>query len=75
MIIIRLFARILGVIFMAVALLQWITFDYPNVIPFWSANIFTPGMFSQFINWMVVCVLGAIGWGLFSYGKRVTKNT
>ena len=65
----RLVARAIGVVFMAAAFLQWLTFDYPDVNPFGGVTIFTPGIISQVLNWVLVCVLAVIGWGFFTYGK------
>lgn len=63
-------AKVVGVLFMAAAALQWLTFDYPNVNPFWPGAIFAPGVLSQVLNWVVVCVLATIGWGLFTLGSE-----
>ncbi len=62
-------AQLTGVLFMAAAFLQWLTFDYPDINPFWPGATLAPGMLSQVFNWAVVCVLAAIGWGLFTLGK------
>jgi hypothetical protein len=62
-------SRIVGVIFLAAALLQWLTFDYPDMNPFGGVTIFTPGAISQVFNWVFVVVLATIGWGFFTYGK------
>lgn len=53
------------------AFLQWLAFDYPDVDirRLGGATIFNPGVFSMAVNWLIVCVLGAIGWGFFTYGK------
>ena len=66
-------ARILGVALMILAFLQWVTFEYPNVNPLWPGAILAPGMLAQVVNWLIVCVIGAAGWGLFSMG-RTTKE-
>ncbi len=65
----KLLAKGIGGILMFLAFLQWITFDYPDVNPFWPGAIFSPGVVSQFLNWILVCTLGASGWLLFSYGS------
>ncbi|OZG71772.1 hypothetical protein BTA51_19240 [Hahella sp. CCB-MM4] len=67
-------AKAFGFLLMGLAFAQWITFDYPDVNPFWSGAIFAPGMLSQFVNWIVVCVIGASGWGLFQYGRSRSSN-
>lgn len=65
----RLVARVIGVTLMAAAFLQWLSFDYPDVNPFWPGAIFAPRMLSQVANWLLVCVLATVGWGFFTYGK------
>ena len=70
----RLASRIVGALLMAAAFLQWITFSYPDVNPFWPGAIFVPAMLSQVLNWLVVAVLGAAGWGLFTFGRPSTGN-
>lgn len=67
-------SKALGVLLMALAFLQWITFSYPAVNPLWPGAIFAPGMLSQVLNWLLVCVLGAIGWGLFSFGRASNER-
>jgi len=74
MIIIRGISKAIGVVIMLLAFLQWITFDYPDVNPFWPGAIFAPGTLSQILNWLVVCVIGAIGWGFFTYGKGSSEE-
>ena len=70
----KLASKVAGVLLMAVAFLQWITFSYPDVNPFWPGAIFVPGMLSQVLNWVVVAVLGTAGWGLFTFGhSRASK--
>ncbi len=51
--------------FLAAAVLQWLLFEYPDINPF-AANIFTPGIISQVLNWLIVVVLATIGWGFFT---------
>ncbi len=65
----RMIAKVAGIAVMALAFLQWLTFDYPDVNPFWPGAIFVPGMVSQFINYILVTVIGSIGFGLFKLGK------
>ena len=67
--ILHVLARIIGAAFMVAAFLQWLTFDYPDVNPFRPGAIFAPGMLSQVLNWLLVCVLAIVGWGLFTFGK------
>ena len=68
-VILHLAAKVLGITLIVIAILQWITFDYPDVNPFWPGAIFAPGMASQVLNWLLVCILGSAGWGLFTLGK------
>ncbi len=62
-------AKMVGILFMLLAFIQWITFDYPDVNPFWSGAILVPGIASQFLNWIIVSIAGGIGWAIFTYGK------
>ena len=70
----KLLSKIVGCVFMLLAFLQWITFDYPDVNPFWPGAIFAPGMLSQVLNWLVVSVLSCVGWGFFTLGKFRLDN-
>lgn len=63
-----------GTILMLLAFLQWATFDYPDMNPFWPGLIFSPGAISQVLNWLVVAVLGATGYGLYSAGRKSGKE-
>ena len=62
-------AKLVGTLLMIAAFIQWWTFDYPDVNPFWPGAMFAPGMFSQAVNWLVVCLLATAGWGVFTLGK------
>jgi len=53
---------------MSAAFLQWLTFDYPDINPFWPGAIFVPGVLSQVLNWLIICILAAVGWGFFTLG-------
>jgi multisubunit Na+/H+ antiporter MnhB subunit len=66
-------AKGVGALFIVAAILQWLTFDYPNVSP-WGVSIFSPGMFGQFVNWIIVCVLGAVGAFLWTLGGSSSKK-
>ena len=59
----------IGFIFMVAAFLQWITFDYPNVSPWWPGAAFAPGMGAQVVNWGIVGVLGGVGVCCFKLGS------
>lgn len=72
--VLRFAARVIGVLFMAAAFLQWLTFDYPDINPFGGVTIFTPGAISQVLNWALVCVLATVGWGFFTYGRFRLKE-
>lgn len=69
----RFLAKSSGALLVLLAFLQWITFDYPDVNPFWPGAIFAPGIFSQFLNWILVSILGAFGWLLLSYGGKTSS--
>jgi len=77
--ILRFVSRAIGVVLIAAAFIQWITFDYPDINPFWPGAIFVPGMLSQVLNWLIVCILATIGWGFFTLwqfklGARPSKE-
>jgi len=59
--------KLVGLLVMAVAFAQWFTFFFPGVIPFWPV-IFSEGLVTQVLNWGIVCIAGACGWKIFSYG-------
>jgi len=65
----RIIARIVGVALIVVAVLQWITFDYPDVNSWFSLSIFTPGMPSQILNYIIVVLIAAAGAPLLSFGR------
>ena len=54
---------------MAIAFFQWLTFDYPDINPFYPGAILMPGVMSTILNWLFVCILLTIGWGIFTQGK------
>ena len=51
-VLLHLAAKVLGIAPMVIAILQWITFDYPDVNPFWPGAMFAPGIASQVLNWL-----------------------
>lgn len=59
------FCRGLALVFFAFAVVQWITYDYPDVNPFFPGAILAPGMFGQFLNYLIVVALGTIGFLLW----------
>jgi hypothetical protein len=61
--------RLVGVVLMLAAFWKWISFDYPDVNPFSFGAAFAPGMLSQALNWILVCILATAGWGMFTLGK------
>ena len=64
---------VVGALLMVLAFVQWITFDYPDANPFWPGAILAPGMLSQILNWGLVCLLGASGWGCWTFGKSLSR--
>ena len=75
----RFLSRAIGVVLMVAAFLQWLTFDYPDFDPFWPVAIFVPGVLSQVLNWLIVCILAVVGWGFFTLwtfklGARPSKE-
>ena len=65
--------KAVGSIVLLLAFIQWITYDYPDMNPFWPGLFFDPATVSQVINWGVVAVLGATGWGIFRAGNAKKK--
>jgi hypothetical protein len=57
--------RGIALLFLAFAFAQWITFDYPDVNPFYPGAIFAPGMIGQLVNYLIVCGLAGIGLALW----------
>jgi hypothetical protein len=55
--ILKIASKIIGIGFMLLGFLQWITFDYPDGNPLWPCSIFAPGMIFQFFNCIFVCIL------------------
>ena len=66
--ILAILARTTGVAFLALAFFQWLTFDYPNVNPFFPGAILAPGMLSQVFNSMLVGAIAAAGILMFRLG-------
>lgn len=66
--ILRVLTKGIGILFLIAAFLQWITFSYPMANDWWPIGLI-PGMFSQFLNWIIVCLLATAGWGIFTLGK------
>lgn len=58
-----------GGVFIVVAVLQWATYEYPDINPFAPGPIFAPGMLSQPFNWMLVCLLGTTGVVLIGFAR------
>ena len=58
-----------GVLLMLLAVVQWITFDYPDANPLRGSGLLAPGMLSQVVNWLIVAVVAAVGWGFFTLGS------
>lgn len=66
----------IGVALMLLAVWVWWSYNYSNINPLVTlgAPFFDPmGMIGQFLNWMLVCLLGASGWYLFSLPKDTKK--
>lgn len=70
----RLLSMLVGIIFIAAAVVQWATFEYPDANPIWPGAIFTPGIGSQVLNWLVVSTIGGVGVGLISLGRSKPKS-
>ncbi|WP_027170506.1 hypothetical protein [Mesorhizobium sp. WSM3224] len=61
--------QVVGGAFLVVALLQWVTYEYPDLNPFMPGAIFAPGMLSQLFNWIFVCLLGTTGAVLIGFAR------
>ena len=66
--------RVIGTILIVAAIIQWITYDYPDVNPFSIGAGFAPGIFGQVVNWLLIAVLAGLGWGFFT-GFRFTLKS
>ncbi len=62
-------SKTIGVMIMVFSFFQWITFDYPDINPFWHGAIWQTGIETEIINWIVVSLLSVVGYGLFTLGK------
>lgn len=69
-IVIRYVVKLIGILLIIAAILRWATFSYPDVVPFWPGAIFAPGMLAQVLNWIIVCILGTVGYLIFSLGNN-----
>ncbi|CDX55590.1 exported hypothetical protein [Mesorhizobium plurifarium] len=61
--------QVVGGAFIAVAFLQWATYEYPAINPFAPGAILAPGMLSQLFNWILVCLLGTTGLVLIGFAQ------
>ncbi|PBB16544.1 hypothetical protein [Mesorhizobium sp. WSM4313] len=61
--------RLVGGVLIVAAVLQWATFDYPDINPFAPGAILAAGMLSQLFNWILVCLLGTTGVVLIGFGR------
>ena len=71
----RILAAIAGVILMILGFLQWIAYSYPeiNITRLGGGGVLAVGPIESiglFVNWLLVCVLGASGWGLLSWARK-----
>ena len=64
----------IGILFIVLAILQWVSFDYPDVNPFIPGAIFAPGMLSQLVNFAIVVGLASIGIGFFKLANLLKKG-
>ncbi|MDE3756780.1 hypothetical protein I7G60_01445 [Sinorhizobium meliloti] len=62
-------SKAIGILFIVAAVFQWVSFDYPDVNPFWPGAVFTAGTIGQVINWLIVCILAVIGIGFWKSWK------
>ena len=46
----RVLSKLGGIMFMSLAVWQWLTFDYPDINPMRLGGIFVPGVLSQVLN-------------------------
>ena len=63
--------KILGVVFIVLAFMTWISYDYPSFAPFTPKGLF-PLLFDQVglvINWGLVVIQGVIGVYLWKIEK------
>jgi hypothetical protein len=69
-------AKCIGAALMLLAVWIWWSYSYSNINPLVTlgAPLFDPmGMIGQFLNWLLVCFLGASGWYLLSLPKDTKK--
>lgn len=53
--------QLVGGALVVAAIVQWATYEYPDINPFAPGAILAPGMLSQLFNWVLVCLLGTTG--------------
>ena len=58
-------SKIISVLFLAAAVPQWISYEYPDTAPFWPGVAFAPGMIGQVVHWIIVCILATTGVGFW----------
>jgi hypothetical protein len=65
----RIVSKVVGAVFIAAAVLKWATYEYPDALP----SVFTLGpMIGQVGNWLIVCILGAVGLALWNFDRSRT---
>jgi len=59
--------KIVGIALMISAFFTWITYDYPdiNFLRLGILDIGLGGTIGMMINWVLVCIQGAVGWYLY----------
>lgn len=61
--------QLVGGALVLAAILQWATYEYPDINAFAPGAIFAPGMLSQLFNWILVCFLGTTGVVLIGFAR------
>lgn len=62
--------RAIALILVALAVLQWITFTFPETNPLYTGGLFVPGIADPSLNFAVVVAVAGIGVLLWRAGDR-----
>jgi len=68
-----LLSKLVGVVFMLLALIVYLSGQFDSGSSPWAVSIFTPGAIGSMLNWLFVAILATIGWGFFTCWKFSLK--
>jgi hypothetical protein len=69
------FCMALGGLLILAALWVWLSFSYNDDVPIFRFFIIPSMHFVyQALNYLLACIIGSAGYGLFIFGKKLKKN-